>query len=432
MLKDNDKILYDLIQKESKRQDEEIELIASENYVSRDVLEANGSILTNKYSEWYPGKRYYAGQEFIDQIEELAINRAKELFGAEYVNVQPLSGSPANLAVYLWVLKPGDKVLWLSLDQWWHLSHGHPLNFSGLLYTIIPYTLNKWTEEIDMDEVEKLALEHKPQMILAWFSAYPRNLDRKRFRSIADKIWAVLMADISHIAWLIAGWVLENPVPYCDIVTTTTHKTLRWPRWAIIMSKEKFASQIARAVFPWVQWWPHENLIAAKAVAFKEALKPEFKEYAKQVVKNAKTLAEELMKAWFKIVSNWTDNHLVLVDVFTSFWVTGKEAEKVLELVWLSTNKNMIPYDKRKPMDPSWIRVGTPAATTRGMKESEMKIIARIFTDSIKALREAKWVDSTVDDKSNMEVFENENLKNKIKILKQEVLELCKKFPIYK
>ncbi len=410
MLKNNDKILFDLIESESKRQDEEIELIASENYVSKDVMEANGSILTNKYSEGYPGKRYYAGQEFIDQIEQLAIDRAKQLFGAEYVNVQPLSGSPANLACYLAVLKPGDKVLWLSLDQWWHLSHGHPLNFSGLLYTIIPYTLNKETEIIDMDEVERLAIEHKPKMILAWFSAYPRNLDWKRFRQIADKIGAVLMADIAHIAGLIAWWVLENPIPYCDIVTTTTHKTLRWPRGAIIMSKEKYASVIARAVFPWVQWWPHENLIAGKAVAFKEALDPSFKIYARQVVDNAKKLASELMNHWFKIVSNWTDNHLMLVDVFGSFWVTWKEAEKALELVWLSTNKNMIPYDPRKPLDPSWIRIGTPAATTRGMNEPEMKIIARVFKEAII----------------------NKDNENKLAELKQEILELCKKFPIYK
>lgn len=410
MLEKNDKIIFDLIQKESKRQDDEIELIASENYVSRDVLEANWSILTNKYSEWYPWKRYYAWQEYIDQIENLAISRAKELFWAEYINVQPLSWSPANLAVYLWVLKPWDKVLWLSLDQWWHLSHGHPLNFSGILYEIIPYTLDRQTEIIDMDEVERLALEHKPQMILAWFSAYPRSLDWKRFREIADKVWAILMADIAHIAWLIAWWVLENPVPYCDIVTTTTHKTLRWPRGAIIMSKEKYASQIARAVFPWVQWWPHENLIAAKAVAFWEALRPEFKEYAKQVVKNAKILAAELINSWFKIVSGWTDNHLILIDVFSSFWVTWKEAEKSLELVGLSTNKNMVPYDTRKALDPSWIRIWTPAATTRWMKEEEMKIIARIFTEAIK----------------------NKDDENKLKELKKEVLELCHRFPIYK
>jgi len=410
MLEKNDKILFDLIQKEAHRQDTEIELIASENYTSRDVMEAAGSILTNKYSEWYPWKRYYAWQEYIDQIENLAIDRCKELFWAEYVNVQPLSWSPANLAVYLAALKPGDKVLGLSLDQWGHLSHGHPLNFSGLLYEIIPYTIDRETWLIDMDEVERLAIENKPNMIIAWFSAYSRNLDWKRFREIADKVWAILMADIAHIAWLIAWGVLENPVPYCDIVTSTTHKTLRWPRWAVIMSKEKFWPSIARAVFPWVQWWPHEHLIAAKAVAFAEALKPEFKEYAKQVVKNAQILASELIKNGFKIVSNGTDNHLMLIDVFWSFWVTWKEAEKALELVWLSTNKNMVPYDTRKALDPSGIRIWTPAATTRWMKEDEMKIIAHIFTEAIK----------NKDDEKTLS-----NLKN-------EVLNLCNKFPIYK
>lgn len=410
MLEQNDKEIFDLINLEENRQETEIELIASENYASLDVMEAAGSILTNKYSEWYPGKRYYAGQEFIDKIEQLAIDRAKELFGAEYVNVQPLSWSPANLAVYLWLLNPGDKVLWLSLDQGGHLSHWHPLNFSGLLYDIVPYFLDKQTGIIDMDEVEKIAIKEKPKMILAWFSAYSRNLDWKRFREIADKVGAILMADIAHIAGLIAGWVLENPVPYCDVVTTTTHKTLRWPRWAIIMSKEKYAKDLARAVFPWVQWWPHENLIAAKAVAFKEALKPEFKTYAKQVVKNAQFLASELMNSWFKIVSNWTDNHLILVDVFWSFWVTWKEAEKALEYVWLSTNKNMIPYDTRKPLDPSGIRIWTPAVTTRWMNEKEMVIIAKVFTQTI----------------TNIEDIA------KLNELRQEILDLCKKFPIYK
>ena len=432
MLQNNDKILFDLIEKEAHRQETEIELIASENYTSADVMEANGSILTNKYSEGYPWKRYYAGQEFIDKIETLAIDRAKELFGAEHVNVQPLSGSPANMAVYLWVLKPGDKVLWMSLDQWWHLSHWHPLNFSGILYDIIPYFLDKKTGLIDMDELEEIALREKPKMILAWFSAYSRDLDWKRFRSIADKIWAVLMADIAHIAGLIAWGILENPVPYCDVVTTTTHKTLRGPRGWMIMCKEKFAKQIDRAVFPWVQGWPHENLIAWKAVAFAEALKPEFKTYAAQIVKNARVLGQELMDSWFKIESNGTDNHLLLVDVFSSFWVTWKEAEKALELVGLSTNKNMIPYDPRKPMDPSGIRVGTPAATTRGMKEPEMKIIANVFTQAIKALQQAKWYDSKIEDKSNMEVFENEKLISKLNELKGEVLELCGKFGVYK
>lgn len=410
MLEKKDKKIYDLINLEAHRQETEIELIASENYVSKEVMEAAGSVLTNKYSEWYPWKRYYAGQEYIDMVENLAIDRAKELFGAEYVNVQPLSWSPANLAVYLWVLNPWDKVLWLSLDQWWHLSHGHPMNFSWILYDIIPYTLDKETEIIDMDEVERLAIENKPKMILAWFSAYPRNLDWKRFREIADKVWAILMADIAHIAWLIAWWVLENPIPYCDVVTTTTHKTLRWPRWAIIMSKEKYAKNIARAVFPWVQWWPHENLIAAKAVAFGEALLPEFKIYSKQVVDNAKLLASELMNYWFKITSNWTDNHLILVDVYGSFWITWKEAEEVLEKVWLSTNKNMIPYDPRKPLDPSWIRIWTPAITTRWMKDEEMKLIAKVFYEAIKNYKDEE----------------------KIKTLKSEIVELCKSFPIYK
>jgi len=410
MLKQNDTELYDLIEKESHRQEIEIEMIASENYTSKDVMEANGSILTNKYSEGYPGRRYYAGQEYIDQIENLAIERAKELFGAEYVNVQPLSWSPANLAVYLWVLKPGDKVLWFSLDQGGHLSHGHPLNFSWLLYEIIPYTVNKATSIIDMDEVERLAVENKPQMIIAGFSAYPRDLDWKRFREIADKVWAILMADIAHIAWLVAGKVLENPVPYCDIVTTTTHKTLRGPRWGMIMSKEKYAKQLARAVFPWVQWWPHENLIAGKAVAFKEALTDDFRQYSRQVVDNARVLASELINHWFKVISWWTDNHLVLVDVYGSFEVTWKEAEKALEVVGLSTNKNMIPYDTRKALDPSGIRIGTPAATTRGMKEEEMKTIGRVFKEAVI----------------------NKDNEEKLQELKKEILDLCQKFPIYK
>lgn len=401
--------VFEIIEKEKYRQQTELELIASENYVSEDVMRANWSILTNKYSEWYPWKRYYSGQEFIDEVENLAIERAKELFWAEYVNVQPLSWSPANLAVYLWLLQPWDKVLWLSLDQWWHLSHWHPLNFSWILYEIIPYFLDKETELIDMNEVERIAMETKPKMIIAWFSAYSRSLDWKRFREIADKTWAILMSDISHIAWLIAWKQLENPIPYCDVVTTTTHKTLRWPRWAIIMSKEKFSKDLARAVFPWVQWWPHENNIAAKAIAFGEALKPEFEDYAKQVILNAKVLAKELQSYDFRIITWWTDNHIVLIDMFWSFWVTWKEAEIVLEKVWLSTNKNMIPYDTRKPLDPSWIRIWTPAITTRGMKEDEMKIVARIINEAI----------------------QNRENEDKLIELKEEVLNLCNLFPIY-
>ena len=409
MLQQTDPKLADMIAREATRQDTEIELIASENYVSKDVLEANGSILTNKYSEGYPGRRYYGGCHIIDEIETLAIDRAKQLFGAEYVNVQPLSGSPANMAVYMGLLQPGDKVLGLSLDQGGHLSHGHPMNFSGILYDIIPYFLDKQTEEIDMDEVERLALEHKPKMILAWFSAYSRNLDWKRFREIADKIGAILFADVAHIAGLIAAWIIENPVPYCDVVTTTTHKTLRGPRGWMIMSKQKHAKALARAVFPGLQWGPHENLIAAKAVAFGEALKPEFKEYQMQVVKNAQTLASQLQKNGFKIISGGTDNHLILVDVFAHFEVTGKDAEKALEDVGLSTNKNMVPYDTRPPMNPSGIRVGTPAATTRWMGEKQMIEIADIFTQAIK----------------------NHDKADVLAEQKNRVLELCKRFPIY-
>jgi len=409
MIHENDPILSKLINKEAERQDTEIELIASENYVSKDVLEANGSILTNKYSEWYPGRRYYGGCHVIDEVETLAIERAKELFWAEHVNVQPLSGSPANMAVYMGLLNPGDKVLGFSLDQWGHLSHGHPMNFSGILYDIIPYFLDKETEEMDMDALEELAIETKPAMIIAWFSAYSRNLDWKRFREISDKVGAILMADIAHIAGLIAAGIIENPTPYCDVVTTTTHKTLRGPRWGMIMCKEKHAKAIDRAVFPWLQWGPHENLIAAKAVAFWEALKPEFKDYQLQVVKNAQCLAQELQGHWFKIVSWGTDNHLMLVDVFSGLGVTGKDAEKALEEVGLSANKNMVPYDTRPPMNPSWIRIGTPAATTRGMKEEQMKEIADIFSQTIK-----NYTDESI-----------------LASQKQRVLGLCKKFPIY-
>ena len=410
MLENYDKKVFDIIQKELKRQEEEIELIASENYVSKAVLEAIWSIFTNKYAEGYPWKRYYEGCEYVDEIENLAIQRVKKLFGAEYVNVQPLSWSPANLAVYLAFLNPGDKILSLSLDQWGHLSHGHFLNFSGKFYNIIPYHLDKETEEIDMDEVEKLALKEKPKLILSWFSAYSKNLDWKRFREISDKVGAILMWDISHIAWLIAWWVLENPVPYLDIITTTTHKTLRWPRWAIIMAKEKFAKKLDTAVFPWIQGWPHVNLITAKAVAFKEALEPSFKEYAQQVVKNAKVFAKILIDNNFKVVSNWTENHIVLVDVYKSLGISWKQAEQILKKVWISVNKNMVPYDERKPLDPSWIRLWTPAMTTRWMKEKDVELIADIF----------------------MQALKNKDNETKLKELKEKVLNLCAKFTIYK
>jgi len=416
MLSYIDREIFQLIQKETKRQECELELIASENYASKAVLQAAGSILTNKYSEWYPGKRYYAGQEYIDQIENLAISRAKELFWAEYVNVQPLSGSPANMAVFLAVLQPWDTILWLSLDQWGHLSHGHPLNFSGLLYNIIPYHLNKQTYEIDMDEVEKLAKKHKPKLILAGFSAYSKNIDWERFSSISEKYGAILMADISHIAGLIAGKMLQNPVPYCDIVTTTTHKTLRGPRGAIIMSRAQYEKDIARAVFPWVQWWPHENLIAAKAVAFQEALRDDFHNYARNVILNAQAFAQALWERNWKVVFGGTDNHIILLDVFGSFWVTGKQAEKALEQVGISTNKNMIPFDTRKPMDPSGIRIGTPAVTTRKMKEEQMVYIAQIMTEVMIYIQNTGWI-----------------LENPVHIQhwRNQVRTLCENFPIY-
>ena len=409
MLHTQDPILADMIAKESKRQDYEIELIASENYVSQEVLEANGSILTNKYAEWYPWKRYYWGCYVVDEIEQLAIDRAKELFWAEHANVQPLSGSPANMAVYMALLQPWDTILWFSLDQGWHLSHGHPMNFSGILYNVIPYHINQKTEEIDMDELEKLARTHKPKLIIAWFSAYSRDLNWKQFRKIADMVWAYLVADMAHIAGLIAAWIIESPVPYCDVVTSTTHKTLRWPRWGLILCKAQYAKTIDKMVFPWIQGWPHENLIAGKAVAFWEALKPEFKEYQKQVVKNAQTLARELQSLWCRIIWWGTSNHLMLLDVYGSFDITGKDAEKILEQVWLSCNKNMIPYDTRSPMNPSWIRIGTPAATTRGMKESEMKLIADIIIQALTSQGDITIIDT----------------------LRKKIIDLCEQFPIY-
>jgi glycine hydroxymethyltransferase len=375
--------VYEIIKREEQRQKEGIELIASENYVSPAVLEAMGSVLTNKYSEGYPGKRYYGGNEIIDQAENLAIERAKELFGAEHVNVQPLSGSPANLAVYMALLQPGDKVLGFSLDQGGHLSHGHPLNFSGKLYTIIPYFVNKETEIIDMDEVEEIAMREKPKMILAGFSAYSRSMDWKRFREIADKCGALLFADIAHIAGLVAGKQLENPMPYCDVVSTTTHKTLRGPRGAMIMCKEKFASAIDKAVFPGVQGGPHDHINAAKAIAYGEALKPEFVEYSKAVIANARALAAALQAKGYRIISGGTDNHLMLVDLFGSKNITGKEAEKALEKVGISINKNMIPFDPRKPLDPSGIRLGTPALTTRGCGVNDMKTVADLIDEAL-------------------------------------------------
>lgn len=406
-IKTQDKKIYNYILKEAERQTNGLELIASENHVSPAVMEAMGSILTNKYSEGYSGHRYYAGNQIIDKIEDLAIERAKKLFAAEHVNVQPLSGSPANMAVYFALLKPGDKVMGFSLDQGGHLSHGHPLNFSGRLYEIIPYFVDRKTERVDMDEVEKIALREKPKMIIAGFSAYSRDFDWKRFAKIAKKINAITFADIAHVAGLIAGGQLENPVPIFDIVTTTTHKTLRGPRGAIIMCKKCFAKDIDRAVFPGLQGGPHDHINAAKAVAFGEALKPSFEIYSKQIIKNAQILARELQKGGIRIVSGGTDNHLILLDM-TSLNLTGKIAENALDMAGISVNKNMIPYDKRKPMDPSGIRIGTPAITTRRMKEKEMKILA-------------KWI---------LQVFTNYKNKNRLLEIKKNVKSLCQKFPV--
>ncbi len=375
---------YSYLVWEQNRQQYELELIASENYVSDAVLEANGSIFTNKYSEGYPGKRYYAGQEFVDKIENLAIDRAKKLFGAEYVNVQPHSGSPANLAVFFALLQPGDTILGMNLDHWWHLSHGHPLNYSGKMFKIIPYWVDKTTELVDMDIVEQLAKEHKPKLIIAGFSAYSRSLDWKRFRQIADDTGAILMADIAHIAGLIAGGVLENPIPYCDIVTTTTHKTLRWPRGAMIMAKEKYWPDIARSVFPGIQGWPHEHTIFAKAIAFWEALSPDFSTYVRQIIDNARQMAKIFGEEWIRVISGWTDNHIILLDIYGSLGISGKEAEKILEYIGVSTNKNMIPYDTRKPLDPSGIRIGTPAITTRGFNEIASEKLAQIMVQALK------------------------------------------------
>lgn len=396
------------IEDEKKRQMDGLELIPSENYVSKAVMEAVGSVFTNKYSEGVPHKRYYGGNEFVDTMEDIAVARAKQLFSAEHVNVQPYSGSPANFAVYYALLELGDKVLGMNLSMGGHLTHGHPLNFSGRFYKIIPYGVDKETELIDYDEVRKLALQEKPKMLLAGFSAYPRSLDFKAFKEIADEVGAFTFADIAHIAGLCAAGVHENPVPLFDVVSTTTHKTLRGPRGAMIMCKEKFARQIDKAVFPGLQGGPHDHVNAAKAVAFKEALQPEFKVYARQIVKNAKAMAEELMSLGYKLVSNGTDNHLMLVDVW-KMGITGKEAEIALDESGIYCNKNMIPYDARQPLDPSGIRLGTPAITSRGMKESEMKQIAN-------------WVDRVLKNKNDLQI------KKKVR---EEVKEMCQGFIIY-
>lgn len=406
-LKQQDSAVWAIVEKEEERQNHELELIASENYASPAVLEAMATVLANKYSEGYVGHRYYGGNHNIDDIESLAIERAKKLFNAEHVNVQPLSGSPANAAVYMAFLEPGDKVLGLRLDHGGHLSHGHKVNFSGRLYNFVQYGINSETGVIDMDEVRRIALQEKPKMIVAGFSAYSREIDWQKFKDIADEIGAYTFADIAHIAGLIAAKQLKNPVPIFDVVSTTTHKTLRGPRGAIIMCKEKYAKQINSAVFPGMQGGPHDHITAAKAVAFGEALTPEFTEYAKQIILNAKAMAEEFIARGYKIISGGTDNHLMVIDL-SNKGVSGKEMEKVLELIGISVSRSTIPNDPNPPMNPSGVRIGTPAATTRGMKEAEMRLIV-------------KYIDEALNNRDNGE---------KLKSLKQEVKDLCDKFPI--
>jgi len=409
-LKEHDKGIFEAIVAEKERQMQGIELIPSENLVSQAVLEAMGSVPNNKYSEGYPGKRYYGGNEVIDIIENLAIDRCKQLFGAEHVNVQPLSGSPANMAVYYALMDVGDTFMGLKLTEGGHLTHGHPVNFSGKLYKCVQYGLDKETERLDYDAIEKQAMEVKPKLILSGYTAYPREIDFKRFREICDKAGAICMADIAHIAGLCAANVHENPVPYFDVVTTTTHKTLRGPRGAVIMCKSEFAEKIDKAVFPGLQGGPHEHIIAAKAVAFKEAAQPSFKEYAKQIVANARALAQGLSEKGLRIVSGGTDNHLMLVDVFKSKGITGKEAELALEKAGIYCNKNTVPFDERSPWNPSGIRIGTPVLTTRGMKESEMKEVAESISKAL------EW----------------HNDEAKLAGLKEAVREFCEQFPYYK
>ena len=406
-----DKVLRDALRKETKRQEENIELIASENYVSKDILKLQGSILTNKYAEGYPGKRYYGGCQYIDIFEKKAIEYVCQLFDCKFANVQPHSGSSANMAVYRALINHGDKVMGMNLSHGGHLTHGHPINFSGLDYDIVSYNVSKDTGMIDYDELERIALEEKPKMIIAGCSAYSRIIDFKRFREIADKVGAYLMVDMAHIAGLVAAGLHPSPFPYADVVTSTTHKTLRGPRGGIILTNnEELIKKINKVVFPGIQGGPLMHVIAAKAQCFYEALQPEFKEYQKQIIKNMKAMSDALKEHGVKIVSNGTDNHLILVDVKTSFGLTGKVAEKVLDEIHITCNKNTIPFDTESPFITSGIRIGSAAMTTRGLKEKEFKLIAEIIYKSL----------SNVDNKE----IQDECMKK--------ALELTKEFPIYK
>ena len=377
-LKDVDPEIFKAIKGEENRQKNTIELIASENFVSSAVLEAQGSVLTNKYAEGYPGKKYYGGCHYIDIVENIAIERAKEIFKAEHANVQPHSGSQANMAVYFSVLDVGDTILAMNLSHGGHLTHGSPVNFSGRFFNIIPYGVDKETGRIDYDCLRDLAIKNKPKMIVAGASAYPREIDFSIFRSIADEVGAYLMADIAHIAGLVVADLHQSPIPYCHFVTTTTHKTLRGPRGGLILCTEEYARSIDKTIFPGIQGGPLMHVIAAKAVCFKQAMTEEFKEYQKQIIKNAKALANNLMKLGYNLVSGGTDNHLMLVDLRNK-GITGKQAENALEEAGITVNKNTIPFDPQKPMITSGIRIGTPAVTTRGMEEKEMEEIAEMI-----------------------------------------------------
>ena len=401
--------IYEVINKECERQEKGIELIASENNVSKAVLKAMGSVLTNKYAEGYPDARYYGGCEWVDVAEDIAITRAKKLFGAEHANVQPHCGSSANMAVYFTALQPGDTIMALNLSHGGHLTHGSPVNFSGQLYNIVPYGVSQKTGMLDFVEIEKLALEHKPKMIVCGASAYPREIDAARFREIADKVGAVIMFDIAHIAGLVAAKLHKDPVPYCEFVTSTTHKTLRGPRGGLILCKEQYAASIDKTIFPGMQGGPLMHIIAAKAVAFKEALEPSFREYQKQILNNARSLAEAFLSHDFQLVSGGTDNHLILIDLRNK-GVTGKAAQNALDKAGITLNKNAVPFDDQSPLITSGVRIGTSAVTTRGFKEAEMKQIA-------------KWVNDVLAD-----------MEDDVKLsgIRSAVLELCGKFPLYR
>jgi glycine hydroxymethyltransferase len=407
-LAETDPEVAEAIRHELHRQNSGLELIASENFVSRAVLEAAGSVMTNKYAEGYPGRRYYGGCEFVDVAERAAIARAQTLFGAEHANVQPHSGAQANMSVYLTLLKPGDTVLGMNLAHGGHLTHGHPLNFSGKLYTIVPYGVRQDDERIDYDELDRLADEHKPKMIIAGASAYSRVIDFARIRRAGDRVGAPLFTDMAHIAGLVAAGVHPSPVPHSDIVTTTTHKTLRGPRGGLVLCREPYAKDLDRTVFPGVQGGPLMHIIAAKAVCFKEAAEPAFAEYQRQIVSNAAKLAAVLTTAGFRLVSGGTDTHLMLVDVFSK-GITGKAAEAALGKAGITVNKNAIPFDKNPPMIASGVRIGTPAVTTRGMREADMEIVGDLFARAL----------STPDDD------------RALGMIRTEVEKLCLKFPLY-